>query len=125
MAETTAAAVATAERTTATNWTAGDAIAAFPALSALAEECGYRLSMLGSVLEKGEGRDLDLLLTPFGSLPNREVEFLKRFGGRLMDSRSNAAHNIKGFCVKKDGRLYDFIFGQFWRPRRPGEGKKR
>jgi hypothetical protein len=74
--------------------------------------------MLGGVFEKGEGKDLDLLLTPFGSIAPREAEFLARFGGKLLDYRCNARRNIKGYMVEKDGRLYDFILGTFWSPRR-------
>lgn len=99
-------------------WTLAEAAAAFPALSELAESCGYRMSMLGSVLLKGEGNDLDLLLTPFGSMEHWEVKFLAKFGGVLKTTRFNPAHNVKSFQVEKDGKMYDFVFGGFWTPRR-------
>jgi len=99
-------------------WTLAEAVAEFPALSELAESCGYRLSMFGSTLLKGEGNDLDLLLSPFGSTPQTEVRFLREFGGVLKSTRLNVAHNVKAFEVEKNGRLYDFVFGGFWRPRR-------
>lgn len=104
-----------------TRWTVAEAAAAFPAISKLAEQHGFRLSLFGSVLEKGEGKDLDLLLTPFGSTEHHEARFLSEFGGVLKDSRCNVAHNVKGYMVERDGRLYDFIFGAFWRPRREDE----
>jgi hypothetical protein len=102
----------------ATRWKAADAFDAFSALSQLAEEFGFRLSMFGSVLNDGEGADLDLLFSPFGDTEQREVQFLARFGGILKGSRINAAHNVKAYQVEKDGRLYDFVFGGFWSPRR-------
>ena len=105
-------------RPAVTKWRAAEAIEVFGALSALAEQFGFRLSMLGSVFEKGEGKDLDLLLTPFGSIESREAEFLAAFGGRLLDYRCNVERNIKGYMVEKNGRLYDFILGNFWSPRR-------
>lgn len=99
-------------------WTLIEAAAVFPALSEMAEEHGFRMSMLGSVLLKGEGNDLDLLLTPFGSMDQRGVKFLAKFGGILKSTRFNAAKNVKSFQVEKDGKIYDFVFGGFWSPRR-------
>jgi len=113
----TAAAVAATALTVATRWTLAEAQAVFPALSELAEEHGFRLSMFGSVLIKGEGNDLDLHLVPFGSMEANEVRFLARFGGVLKSSRYNVAHGIRGFQVERGGKLYDFVFGAFWRPR--------
>jgi hypothetical protein len=102
----------------ATRWTLAEAGAEFSALSELAERHGFRLSMFGSVLQKGEGRDLDLLLSPFGSLPQHEVRFLAEFGGVLKASRLSVPHNVRAFEVERNGRLYDFVFGGFWKPRR-------
>jgi hypothetical protein len=104
-------------------WTLADAGEVFPAISELAEKHGFRLSMFGSVLTKGDGRDLYLLLSPFGSIPNFQARFLNEFGGVLKDYRRNVAHGIGGYLIEKDGRWYDFIFGKFWRPR--GENERR
>jgi len=101
-----------------TRWTLAEAVEEFPVLSELAERHGFRLSMFGSVLIQGEGRDLDLLLSPFGSEKQNEVRFLAEFGGILKGSRLNVAHGIKAFQVERGGRLYDFVFGGFWSPRR-------
>jgi hypothetical protein len=102
----------------ATEWTLAAAVEEFAAISELAEEHGFRLSMFGSVVTKGAGRDLDLLLSPFGSSEHSEVWFLARFGGILKSTRMNVAHNVRAFQVEKNGRLYDFVFGGFWSPRR-------
>lgn len=101
-----------------TRWTLAEAVAEFPALSELAEQHGFRASMFGSVLIAGGGNDLDLLLSPFGSLPNSEVQFLAKFGGVLKETRFAPSHNVRAFKVEKNGRLYDFVFGGFWKPRR-------
>ena len=53
-----AAAVTSTIRAQVIEWTLADAAAEFPALSELAEKHGFRLSMFGSVLNKGEGDDL-------------------------------------------------------------------
>lgn len=105
-------------RAKVTSWTMEQAAAEFPSLSALAEKHGFRISLLGSVLLKGEGRDIDLLFTPFGSTEHNEVRFLAEFGGVLKGTRLNVAHNVRSFQVEKNGRLYDFVFGGFWAPRR-------
>lgn len=103
--------------TRAIEWELADAAAEFPTLSELAERHGFRLSMFGSVLNKGRGNDLDLLLSPFGSREQSEVGFLDEFGGKLKGSRLNRSHNVRAFQVEKNGKLYDFVFGGFWRPR--------
>lgn len=89
-------------------------MSAFPALSELAEEHGFRLSMFGGVLLRGKGNDLDLLLSAFMSEQANEVRFLARFGGRLKKARVNEAHNVRSFIVEKGGKLYHFVFGGFW-----------
>lgn len=98
-------------------WTFSEAVAEFPSLSELAERHGFRISMFGSVLNEGRGRDLDLLFSPFGSTEQSEVKFLAEFGGILKGIRQNRAHNVRAFQVERDGKLYDFIFGGFWAPR--------
>lgn len=103
--------------TAAIEWTLADAAARFPALSDLAERHGFRLSIFGSVLNEGRGRDVDLLLSPFGSTEQSEVGFLAEFGGVLKSTRLNRAHNVRAYQVEKAGRLYDFVFGGFWSPR--------
>jgi hypothetical protein len=114
-----AAAMVSAQAVTAaTEWTLAAAVEEFAAISELAEEHGFRLSMFGSVVMKGKGRDLDLLFSPFGSTEHSEVRFLARFGGVLKGTRLNVAHNVRAFQVEKNGRLYDFVFGGFWSPRR-------
>ena len=104
--------------TAGTRWTLADAIAEFPSLSELAEECGFRVSIFGSVVLEGQGNDWDLLFSPFGKTAQHEARFLARFGGILKSTRMNAAHNVRAFQVEKNGRLYDFVFGGFWTPRR-------
>jgi hypothetical protein len=32
----------------------------------------------------------------------------------------NVGHNVRAFQVEKDGKMYDFVFGGFWSPRRKG-----
>ena len=98
----------------ATEWTAAEAVKVFPALSELAEEHGFRLSMFGGVLLRGKGNDLDLLLTRIESMESSEVRFLARFGGRLKRARVNEAHHVRSFIVEKGGKLYHFVFGGFW-----------
>ena len=105
---------ATAGKTEAIEWTLADAIELYPALSALADDCGYCMAMLGSVLKNGRGRDLDLLMRPLhGRLQLRDA-FLARFGGRLVKRRLNKAHMIDGYKIELGGREFDFIFGEFW-----------
>lgn len=106
-----------AESSTATRWTLVDAAAEFPALSVMAERHGFRLSMFGSVLNEGRGRDLDLLLSPFGSTKQSEVQFLAEFGGVLKSVRLNRSHNVRAFQVERGGKMYDLVFGGFWAPR--------
>ena len=112
-----AAAVTSTIRAQVIEWTLADAAAEFPALSELAKKHGFRLSMFGSVLNEGRGRDLDLLLSPFGSTGQSEVKFLAEFGGILKGARLNRAHNVRAFQVERADKLYDFVFGGFWRPR--------
>lgn len=106
-----------AAMTAARRWTLAEAAAEFPALSDLAEEHGFRLSMFGSVLTKGDGEDLDLQLMPFAAITQHEVEFLARFGGVLKDSRVDRRRGFRRFKVERGGQLYDFNFGGHWRPR--------
>ncbi len=98
-------------------WTLKEAAEVFPALSELAEEHGYRLLMFGSVLNKGEGDDLDLQMAPFKATEQSEVRFLAQFGGVLKDSRIDVRRGFRRFKLLRDGRLYDFNFGGFWKPR--------
>ncbi len=107
-----------ATKAAAIEWTLTAAAEKFAAISELAEEHGFRLSMFGSVVTEGAGRDLDLLLSPFGGTKQSEVQFLARFGGILKGTRMNVAHNVRAFQVERNGRLYDFVFGGFWKPRR-------
>jgi hypothetical protein len=107
-----------AVQATPTSWILAEAAEIFPTLSELAEKHGFRISLFGSVLLKGEGRDLDFLFTPFGSTEHSEVRFLREFGGVLKGTRFNAARNVKAFQVERDGKLFDFVFGGFWSPRR-------
>jgi hypothetical protein len=113
-----AAGAAGAGTSSATRWTLAEAMEIVPALSELAEEHGFRLSLFGSVLLKGEGNDLDLLFSPFGSTGHSEVLFIRDFGGVLKGARMNAAHNVRAFQVEKNGKLFDLVFGGFWSPRR-------
>jgi hypothetical protein len=95
-------------------WDAPLALEQFAALSALAEDCGYRMAMLGSVLKHGSGADLDLLMRPLHGVEQRREAFLVRFGGKLVKKRWNQERGIDGCQVERGGRLYDFIFGEFW-----------
>jgi hypothetical protein len=116
--EAVTAASAIAEAAASTEWTLAAAVEEFAAISELAEQYGFRVSMFGSVLTKGSGKDLDLLFSPFGSTEQKEVQFLSKFGGVLKDSRLNVGHGVRAFQVERNGRLYDFVFGGFWAPRR-------
>lgn len=98
----------------ATEWTLAEAQSQFASLSALAEECGFRMALLGSVLKKGSGRDLDLLMRPLRGKPQRREAFLARFGGTMVKPRWNAGRGIDGCQVELGGKLYDFVFGEFW-----------
>lgn len=101
----------------ATEWTLSDAVAEFPKLSQAAENWGYRLSLFGSVLLKGHGRDLDLLATPIGNTEKSHVQFLGHFGGVLKSTSLDQAKNICSVQVEREGRIYHFVFGGFWKMR--------
>lgn len=101
---------------TARRWTPADAIAIFPALSALGEDCGFRVALLGGTFTRGDGGDLDCALLPLhGAMQNKQA-FLIRFGGQLVRSFRDERLKVEHVHVVAAGRLYDFSFGVFWDP---------
>lgn len=103
---------------TALRWTPLDAFQVFPALSALAEDCGFRAAMLGGTFTSGSGADLDLAMIALRGKAQFKKEFLDRFEGELIRYFHNPITGIEHVHVLRGERLYDFCFGVFWDPGR-------
>jgi len=100
----------------ALRWSLEDAAAVFPALSELAERHGYRAALMGSVLTRGIGRDLDVAMFRLKGADHHRAAFISEFGGQVIrdlqtPGGADHAHVLKG------ERVYDFSFGILWAPR--------
>jgi hypothetical protein len=102
---------ATATRVTDV-WTVAEVPEHFAPIAALASECGFIASIFGSVVKKGGGRDLDVLMKASIDTPRNERRFIADFGGVVRRERRNAERQILSYEVEKQGRLYHFVFGE-------------
>lgn len=101
---------------TARRWTPADAIAVFPALSALGEDCGYRIALLGGTFTRRDGGDLDCAMIPLRGARQARTAFFARFQGKLVRHFRNERLGVEHVHLVQGGRLYDFSFGVFWHP---------
>lgn len=105
----------------ARRWTPADAAAVFPALSALGEDCGYRIALLGGTFTRGDGGDLDCAMIPLIGVAQNKRAFLARVGGQVVRYFRDERRKVEHVHIVLAGRLYDFSFGVFFDP---GEMRK-
>jgi hypothetical protein len=117
-----AATAMTIQAGTENSWSVADVPKFFPAVAELADRNGYIACVFGSVVKEGTGRDLDvMMLTRYKARTDYHI-FLAEFGGALErrypmpgdeQYEERVAKGNHSYEVRKDGRLYHFVFGRF------------
>ena len=97
--------------TSARPWMFTDLPGRFGPVQVLARKLGMLAAVFGSVVQLGQGRDLDVLMVPLGGRELRPEEFISAFGGTETKRNEKPERGIFSVEVTKGGRIYHFVFG--------------
>lgn len=91
-------------------WTIAEAQSVIGELTEIASRNGYLIALYGSVLTKGQGRDLDFLLVPKRPMDNPLyviVDISEQLDAPIRDSYEGLAGTYSAALELRDGRILD------------------